>query len=272
MKSLVKRSLFGWLSALSLLCSGCIPVPVYVDNPQQDKAEAFVVGVTTRGQVQEQLGEPFLVAERLEVEVYYGRWEMGVLVMLVYVPTGYESRDWPSYALVRYENDVLKEFDVKVQGPLEITDMVFDETETLAVSWDLFQGIEKSTEQTDPTSCRVFLAPNRIGAIFMDGQYLGYGVSAGGFFFRTVGAGEHQLQTCFNSSIEQPNAEQCPDPMAFQCLDGEDIVFHIDLQQVSRKERAEIRLERSDDLGELLSSRKVIVGQGTYYVDYSAKR
>jgi len=262
---------------ISLFASGCIPVPVYIDNPVQDKTEVFEVGVTNKEEIRGYLGDPIIIREDLSIEVFHGRGKISVVGLLVYVPLDFQSNDLESYALVKYKDDILEEFDAGAFNNLIIKDIEFHlGTETLLVPWDYYESHKTKADigeyEKSDANCKIYIAPTDVGSIFLDSKRLGYGVDSRGFFYEELGPGAHQIQVCRNSTISESNTLLCPDKSMFECNENEDLYFHTytqnDFWKHLKGEKVTINIEQSRDVPEWINNRKLIVGQGHVVINY----
>jgi hypothetical protein len=185
-----------------------------------------------------------------------------------------------SWAIVKYKDNLVDEFDAGAFVNLKTKDFFFDlRTETLLITWDYYRKIkllDKNKNEIDKLDCNVYISTKNIGSIFLDNNYLGYGLTEGGFFYEEINTGDHKLQFCYNSSIEVPNPSQCHNPIEFTCIENQSVYFkiypaEIDFMGRLKKEKETIIIERSLNAPEWITKDKVIVGQGTCYVDYSER-
>jgi hypothetical protein len=99
---------------LAIVLSGCGGLPIPSDVPDELETLRLQVtpGQTSRHEVQEILGQPFISSERWPVEVYHARTGRDVTVGIVVIPVWIDTEEVIVYALVVYdENDVVISID-----------------------------------------------------------------------------------------------------------------------------------------------------------------
>lgn len=207
---------------LSLILSGCIPIPTFEGEPYSDEISNLKVGITTKNNVLDLLGEPGATFSR-ESEFVYTDYQSEV----VFIGPNVTMGQLHFLVLSFNENDVLGDYFIKSAPP--------DSHGCIDSGWCASQKRAfRLADKSEDTKAKQFVAGNQCGiylygrfqatiSVTLDGKDMGFVFGKRHFQHWKIIPGSHEIAQVAQPGISTWGMPEFPS-LSIDCVGGE-IVF-----------------------------------------------